>query len=149
MRSAPHLVSLRRAGTVILACVMLMTAAPVFAQEVPGGEVLEPLYIAIMVIVGVVYLYFALALQVIARKTGAENSWWAWIPILQILLSLKVARKPTWWIIPCLVPYLNIVMFILVWMGIAEARKKPSWWGILLIVPVANLVVPGYLAWSD
>jgi len=139
----------RRAALAILACLVLMTATPAFAQEVPGGEALEPLYIAIMVIVGLVYLYFALALQVIARKTGAEHGWWAWIPILQILLSLKVARKPTWWIIPCLVPYLNFVMLILVWMGIAEARKKPSWWGILLIVPVLNLVVPGYLAWAD
>lgn len=149
MKMIPHSANLRRAGLVILACLMLLMAAPVFAQEVPGGEALEGLYIVIMLIVGVIYLYFALTLQVIARKTGAENTWWAWIPILQILLSLKVARKPTWWIIPCLVPYLNIVMFILIWMAIAEARKKPSWWGILLIVPVINLVVPGYLAWSD
>jgi hypothetical protein len=44
---------------------------------------------------------------------------------------------------------INIVMIILVWMGVAEARNKPSWWGILIIVPIVNLIVPGYLAWSD
>ena len=44
---------------------------------------------------------------------------------------------------------INIVMIILVWMGVAEARNKPSWWGILIIVPIVNLIVPGYLAWSN
>jgi predicted Na+-dependent transporter len=43
----------------------------------------------------------------------------------------------------------NIVILIIVWMAIAEARSKPSWWGILVIVPVVNLIVFGYLAWAD
>ena len=47
------------------------------------------------------------------------------------------------------IPLVNIVIFIIVWMGIAEARNKPGWWGILMLVPVVSLVVPGYLAWSD
>jgi hypothetical protein len=43
----------------------------------------------------------------------------------------------------------NLVVLIIVWIAIAEARGKPSWWGILVIVPVANLIVPRYLAWAD
>jgi hypothetical protein len=43
----------------------------------------------------------------------------------------------------------NLVIGIIVWMAIAEARGKPSWWGILLIVPVVNIIVPGSLAFSD
>jgi hypothetical protein len=43
----------------------------------------------------------------------------------------------------------NIVIAILVWMGVAEARNKPNWWGILVIVPGIGIIVPGYLAWSD
>jgi hypothetical protein len=62
---------------------------------------------------------------------------------------LNVAKKPLWWILLFFIPIVNIVMAILVWMAVAEARGKPNWWGILMIVPVANLVVPGYLAWSD
>jgi hypothetical protein len=53
------------------------------------------------------------------------------------------------WIVLFLIPLVNIVFIILVWMGIAEARNKPNWWGILIIVPVANIIVPGYLAWAD
>lgn len=95
------------------------------------------------------YVYTALALQTIAQKTNTENAWLAWIPIANIFLMLMVAKKPLWWFILFLIPLVGIVMYVLVWMGIAEARQKPNWWGILTIVPVANLIVPGYLAWAD
>jgi hypothetical protein len=48
-----------------------------------------------------------------------------------------------------LIPLVNIVIFIILWMAVAEARGKPSWLGILLIVPLIGIFVPGYLAWSD
>lgn len=95
------------------------------------------------------YIYFALAIQTIANKTATPNSWLAWIPIANIFLMLSIAKKPMWWFILCLIPLVNIVMAVIIWMAIAEARQKPNWWGILTIVPVANLVVPGYLAWAD
>src|SRR5439155_26060930 len=95
------------------------------------------------------YVFLALALQTIAKKTNTQDAWWAWIPILNILLMLNIAKKPLWWILLLLIPLVNIVIGIIVWMGVAEARGKPNWWGILMIVPVANLFVPGYLAWSD
>lgn len=95
------------------------------------------------------YVYFALALQTIANKTNTENAWFAWIPILNAILILNVARKPLWWLILLLIPVVNIVVAIIVWMGVAEARNKPNWWGILTIVPLVGIIVPGYLAWSD
>ena len=128
----------------ILACLTLLGAVPLFAQEVPGGAALAGPFYLMVAVFAVAYIYFALALQTIARKTNTANGWWAWIPILQIVLSLNVARKPVWWIILCLVPIVNIVMWIVIWMGIAEARNRPSWWGILLLVPVVNLIVPAF-----
>jgi uncharacterized membrane protein YoaK (UPF0700 family) len=62
---------------------------------------------------------------------------------------LNIAKKPLWWFILLLIPLVNIVIGIIVWMAIAEARGKPNWWGILMIVPLVNFIVPGYLAWSD
>src|SRR5260370_190144 len=96
-----------------------------------------------------VYVYGSLTLQTIAKKTHTENAWWAWIPILHAILMLNIAKKPLWWFLLFLVPLVNIVILIIVWMAIAEARGKPSWWGILLIVPPVNIIVLGYLAWSD
>jgi hypothetical protein len=94
------------------------------------------------------YVYVALALGAIAKKTHTAHALWGWIPIMNFVLMLKIARKPVWWIILLLIPVVNIVFAALVWMGIAETRQKPRWWGVLAIVPVVNLIVPGYLAWS-
>jgi hypothetical protein len=95
------------------------------------------------------YAYFALALQTIATKTSTANGWLAWIPIVNIFLMLSVAKKPMWWFLLFLIPLVNIVIAVMVWMAVAEARHKPNWWGIMTIVPFVNIVVPGYLAWSD
>ena len=99
--------------------------------------------------VAAAYVYTSLALQTIAQKTNTENAWLAWIPIANLFLMLNVAKKPIWWIILFLIPLVNLVIMILVWMAIAEARGKPNWWGVLTLVPFVNLIVPGYLAWAD
>ena len=95
-----------------------------------------------------VYVYLAICLQTIARKTGTEHGWLAWIPIANAYLMCKVAGKPGWWLLLFFIPIVNIVFMVIVWMGIAEARDKKGWLGILMIVPIANLIVPGYLAFS-
>jgi hypothetical protein len=115
------------------------------AAAMLGGTIL--LFILGMALV--CYVYVALALQTIANKTATPNPWLAWIPIANVFLMLAIAKKPLWWFILFLIPLVNIVMAVVVWMGIAEARQKPNWWGILMIVPIVNLVVPGYLAWAD
>jgi hypothetical protein len=106
--------------------------------------------LSVVLVFGVAaYIYMALALQTIAVKTNTANPWLAWVPIANAILMLQIAKKPLWWIILFAIPIVNIVIVIMVWMGVAEARQKPNWWGILAIVPLVNMVVPGYLAWSE
>jgi hypothetical protein len=87
--------------------------------------------------------------QTIAEKTNTENPWLAWIPIANIILLLNIAKKPIWWIVLFLIPLVNIIIVIMVWMAVAEARGKPNWVGILTLVPLVGMLVPGYLAWAD
>ena len=135
--------------------VMLLSATAVFAQDSSSSDGTLPTLFAggmllfILVLAAACYVYFALALSTIATKTNTENPWLAWIPIANVVLMLNIAKKPVWWIILFLIPFVSIVIAIIVWMGVAEARGKPNWWGILLIVPVVGLIVPGYLAWAD
>jgi hypothetical protein len=96
-----------------------------------------------------VYVWSALCLYFIAKKTNTPNAWLAWIPIANIYLMCKVAGKPGWWTILFFIPLVNIVFAIIVWMAMAEARHKPSWLGILMIIPIVNLVIFGILAFSD
>jgi hypothetical protein len=143
--------ALRRPSTAIisvcaiLASVALLWAVNLFGQEVPGGDALRGPFTLMIAALIVAYIYFAIALQAIAKKTRAENTWWAWVPILQIVLSLKIARKPVWWIVLCIIPVVNVVILTFIWMGVAKAVGKPSWLGILFIVPVMGPVIAGYL----
>jgi hypothetical protein len=130
----------------------LLSASGAFAQEyrshaatpMTGGTLIFVLLICLAV-----YVYTALAVQTIAEKTNTENPWLAWIPIANIILLLNIAKKPIWWIVLFLIPLVNIVFIIMVWMAVAEARGKPSWVGVLMIVPLVGAIVPGYLAWAD
>ncbi len=106
------------------------------------------LMIVYLLVIAVFYIYMAICLMTIAKKTNTANAWFAWIPILNIILMLAIAKKPIWWIILMFIPFVNIIIGVIVWMAIAEARGKPNWMGILMIVPVANVIVPGYLAFS-
>lgn len=103
------------------------------------------LYFLLLILV---YVYFAICLQVIAKKTNTPNGWFAWIPILNLILMIQIAQKPIWWIIMFFIPLVNIVFGVIVWMAIAERRGKPNWVGILILVPVIDIAVPGYLAFS-
>jgi hypothetical protein len=134
-----------------LSALVLLTSTA-FAQDSNNalGTALAGTFLMVMLVFcAAMYIYVALALQTIATKTATPNGWLAWIPIVNIFLMLQVAKKPMWWFILFLIPLVNIIFMIMVWMAVAEARGKPNWWGILMIVPMANLVVPGYLAWSD
>jgi hypothetical protein len=132
---------------------VLLSATAVLAQDSSDGTM--PALLAggmllfILIFGAAIYIYFALALSTIATKTNTENAWLAWIPIANMVLMLNVAKKPIWWLVLFLIPLVNIVISIIVWMAVAEARGKPNWWGILTIVPVVGIVVPGYLAWAD
>ena len=151
MRSLPRCRAKVTVVLSLLASLTLLTAGPVFADGPSGAQaaVMGVVFLFMFGIFIALYIYASLALQTIATKTNTENPWLAWIPIANFVLMLNIAKKPIWWIVLLLVPLVNVVIIIMVWMAIAEARNKPNWWGIMLIVPVVNLIVPGYLAWSD
>lgn len=113
------------------------------------GQIQPAFFAAYWVFSLIIYVYFAVCIMMIANKTNTPNAWLAWIPILNVFLMLMITKKPLWWFILLLIPIVNIVIGIIVWMGIAEARGKPSWLGILMLIPGVNLVIPGILAFTE
>jgi Flp pilus assembly protein TadD len=119
--------------------------------EIPGAGMLFGGFAAVVgfVIAVLIYALFCFPLQMIAKKTDAPNAWFAWIPILNVVLMCNIAEKPVWWLILMLVPLINIIIIVVLWMKIAEARGKPGWIGVLMLVPIVQLLVPFYLAFSE
>lgn len=109
------------------------------AQQMGAG-----LGIGMIIFYLVLYVFFAYCLARLAKKFGmplGSSFVWAIIPIANIFLILKLGAKPYWWFILLLIPIVNIVMSILIWMSISERLGKPGWWGIMIgIVPIANLI---------
>ena len=95
-----------------------------------------------------VAIFYAVALQKLAERTGTENEWMAWIPLAHQYLALQVARKPGWWILLFFVPIIQILINIPIWMGIAEARGKNRWLGLLALLPIVNLIMVAMLAFG-
>lgn len=150
--SAPAIVSrwILALGIFAVSGRAVFAQAPDITRANPGGLMAMSGFLVICFVLALMgYVYMALALQTIATKTRTENGWLAWIPIANVVLMLNVGRKPLWWILLLLIPLVNVVVGVIVWMAIAEARGKPGWWGILVIIPVIGVIVPGYLAWSD
>lgn len=119
------------------------------------GELLA--YVMIFFVVAVIsYVYFALALMTIAKKTNTPNAWLAWIPIANVYLMTQVAELPAWWtlaillaLIPVVGPAVVVVISAYWWWKISERLGKPGWWGILTIIPIVNFVIMGMLAWGN
>jgi len=113
------------------------------------------MFLVMMIFVVAIYVYMALALIAIAKKTNTPNAWLAWIPIANFYLMTQIAKVPGWTTAFALLPIIPVIgafafmgVTIWWWWKIAEAVKKPGWLAILMIIPIAGLVIPGVLAWS-
>ncbi len=109
-------------------------------------------YIVFMfILVVIVYVVMALSLSKIAMKTktNVAHAWFAWVPILNVILMLNVAGYSGWYMFVLMVPFVNIIFAIYVWMKISKACGKPDYLGILMLVPLANIILPLYLAYGD
>ena len=97
-----------------------------------------------------VYIFSAVCLQRIAQKTGRkEPAWYAWVPIVNLVLLCRIAGKAWWWVLLMLIPILNIIFGIIVWWKVCEACKKPGWLSLIIVlVPIGNFIAMGVLAFS-
>jgi len=118
-----------------------------------GGSMVVLFFVIFLI---ALYIYMALALSSIAKRTNTKDPWLAWIPIANIYLATQIAKVSGWFTLAILLPFIpvigsiaSIAILAWIWWKIAEIRKRPGWWGILIaIIPVVNLVLIGILAWD-
>jgi hypothetical protein len=112
---------------------------------------IPPMAISPVILIAVsiaLYMLFCLPIFLIARKLNVPAAWTAWIPIIQVWAILKSADKSLWWVLLMLVPLINLIVFIYIWMCITQNLGKNKWLGLLMLVPVISIVYPFYLALS-
>src|SRR5437588_3649116 len=93
--------------------------------------------------VGITAMLIGLAIAVlmiasmwkIFTKAG-KPGWAAIIPIYNLIVLLEIAGKPLWWFILMLIPFVNIVVFIMVLLSIARNFGKGVGFAIgMLLLP--------------
>ncbi len=82
----------------------------------------------------------SISLFVIANKKREEFAWFAFVPILNLLLMCKLAKLNPLWLLTFLFPPVGFFVLMYLLMGVAQAAGKSGWWGILMAVPCVQLV---------
>lgn len=118
-------------------------------QKAAAGGIAIAVVLAAVFFGLAVYLFFCFCLKKICEKAGHEPGVLIWIPILNLIPQLTVAKLPIWTIVLFFIPLVNLGIIIYMWIKICEARGKPGPLGILIIVPLANLGLICWLAFAD
>lgn len=109
----------------------------------PGGAALGAGFMIVWL--AVVILMIA-AMWKVFQKAG-EPGWASIIPIYNLIVLLKIAGKPLWWIVLLLIPFVNIVIVIIMAIALANNFGKGAGFGIgLVILP---FIFYPMLAWGD
>ncbi len=83
----------------------------------------------------IIVVYLAIIVLVIAgfwmtfTKAG-EAGWKSIIPIWNLIVLLRIAGKPLWWIILLIIPIVNIVVSLIVMLGVARNFGKGGGFGV-------------------
>jgi hypothetical protein len=105
------------------------------------------------------YVYFALALQTIAKKQEYKKHWLSWIPVANLFLfPILSGRNWNWgWLF--FIPVVNIILLIICFWEILEKNGFNGKWSLILlgsfiaatphiISTLGFLVILGIVAWK-
>lgn len=90
-----------------------------------------------MSILGIL-IYIALIVLIIAgqwkmyEKAG-QPGWACIVPIYNIIVLLRIVRKPAWWFLLLLIPIVNFVFLIIIYIELAKAFGKDGGFAVGLI----------------
>jgi hypothetical protein len=102
---------------------------------VAGGIFGTLIYLAFIVV-------FIAAYWVIFQKAG-KPGWAAIIPIYNTIVMLQIVNRPIWWFLLMLIPFVNFVVLILVFLDFAKAfgRSTAFGLGLIFLAPIFFLIL--------
>ncbi|MEI6222024.1 MAG: DUF5684 domain-containing protein [bacterium] len=103
----------------------------------------------ILIVSFILYVFFGFCLMKMAQKSKTDNGWFAFIPVLNVVLMLQIVRRPVWWILLLLIPFVNFVILVITYMDLAVTFGMSKWIGCVsvFISPLLFILFP-YWAFS-
>jgi hypothetical protein len=107
----------------------------------------EPILSPVFWIVWLAVVVFEIAAWWTVFAKAGKPGWAAIVPIYNIIVVLEIAGKPLWWILLCLIPLVNIVVIVMVYIAFARNFGKGVGfgWGLAFL----GLIFMPILAWGD
>jgi hypothetical protein len=108
----------------------LLWAAVSMAQDEPGGGAAGAMFGMVFMLfwLGFVLLVVASLWKVFVK--AGEPGWAAIVPIYNLVVLLKIAGKPLWWLVLLLIPFVNFIALILVGISLAQNFGKGAGFGV-------------------
>ncbi|MCX6243939.1 MAG: DUF5684 domain-containing protein [Bacteroidetes bacterium] len=102
--------------------------------------IIVPLLIIAMHVMAIRYV----ALWFVFKKAG-EQGWASIIPVYNILIVIRIAGKPWWYILLLLIPIVNIIIGIMILHGLSKSFGKSGWFTVgLIFLRVIFLAILGF-----
>jgi len=105
---------------------------------------------SIMAVFVIVYIAIIALVVVSMWKlfTKAGKPGWAYlIPIYNIIVILEIVKRPVWWFVLLLIPFVNVVVGIIVMIDFVKAYGKPA--SHFLLMLFFSIIYLPYLAFSN
>lgn len=80
------------------------------------------------------------------EKAG-KPGWAAIVPIYNLVILLEIVRKPIWWIILLLIPFVNLIVIIILYIELAKVFGQGGGFAVGLIL-LGIIFIP-ILAFGD
>ena len=123
---------------------MTMIPALLLQSDSSGGGVGALLAGGVtMIVMLVIFAVCVAGVWKVYAKAG-QPGWAALVPIYNLYILMKVVGRPGWWLLLCLIPLINFVIFILVALDLAKSFGKSAAFGVimlLLLSPIGFLVL--------
>lgn len=95
-------------------------------------------------------VYLAMIIAIIAGfwkvfEKANQPGWGALIPIYNVILLLKIANKPLWWLVLMFIPFVNLIPAILVPVAVARNFGQSDLFAVgLILLPFIFYPILGF-----
>jgi len=119
------------------------TLSLVFTGDNVAGVIGAIFGVMMLVYLAVIVLMIA-GMWMVFTKAG-KPGWAAIVPIYNLIVLLEIVGKPLWWILLCLIPFVNLVIFILIAIELAKVFGKGVGFALgLVFLPFVFYPVLGF-----
>ncbi len=107
-------------------------------EDLLGGSVV------LLMLVYFVFLVLLLASFWKIYSKAGQPGWACIVPIYNIVVLLEVVKKPIWWILLLMIPFVNIVIYLIIYHRLSVAYGKGvGFTAGLILLPVVFFPILG------